>query len=83
MYYSGKCSLAVPCTNRPIKCTVCSMTVWSYSMAQHFEVKHTGMPLCALAIKPTALTYYLIMSWLAGQTCSQSKSSSTFTRRSL
>ena len=57
---AAKCSLAAPCINRPIKCTVCSMTVWSYSMAQHFEVKHTGMPLCALAIKPTALTYYLL-----------------------
>ena len=26
---AAKCSLAAPCTNRPIKCTVCSMTVWS------------------------------------------------------
>ena len=57
---AAKCSLAAPCTNRPIKCVVCSMTVWSYSMAQHFEVKHTGMPLCALAIKPTTLTYHLL-----------------------
>lgn len=47
---AAKCSLAAPCTNRPIKCTVCSMTVWSYSMAHHFELKHTGMPMCALAI---------------------------------
>ena len=46
---AGKSSLATPCTNRPIKCTVCSMTVWSYSMAQHFETKHTGMPMCTVA----------------------------------
>mgnify|MGYP001386450823 CR=1 FL=1 len=36
-----------PCTNRPIKCTVCSAAVWSYSMAAHFEKKHVGMTMCA------------------------------------
>ena len=69
---AAKCSLSAPCTNRPIKCTVCSMAVWSYSTVQHFETKHASMPMCTLAPNPRArgplLTHYLLtscmVSWL-------------------
>ena len=44
---AAKSSTKTPCTNRPIKCTVCSAAVWSYSMAAHFEKKHIGMTMCA------------------------------------
>ena len=68
---AAKCSLAAPCTNRPIKCTVCSMTVWSYSMAHHFELKHTGMPMCALAINygPYLLNLWPLLTALLTLLC--------------
>ena len=49
---AAKSNRHTPCTNRPVKCTVCAVTVWSYSMAQHFEAKHAGMPMCTLASNP-------------------------------
>ena len=29
-----------PCTNRPVQCPKCPLTVWSYSMAAHLENVH-------------------------------------------
>ena len=29
-------TLSAPCTNRPIKCELCALTIWSYSMAEHY-----------------------------------------------
>ena len=68
---AAKCSLATPCTNRPIKCTVCSMTVWSYSMEHHFELKHRGMPMCALAINygPYLLNLWPLLTALLTLLC--------------
>ena len=39
----GRSTLHAPCTNRPVACSICNLTVWSYSMEQHFEEKHPGM----------------------------------------
>ena len=33
---AGEVTVNGPCTNRPMKCPICSSTVWSYSMAAHF-----------------------------------------------
>ena len=41
---AAKVSTTTPCTNRPIMCSVCSdVTVWTYSLAKHFETLHPGI----------------------------------------
>ena len=32
-----------PCTNRPVQCESCELTVSSYSMAQHYADKHSAI----------------------------------------
>ena len=43
---AGNSNLNTPCTNRPLECQHCSQVVASYSMAEHYEEKHsaTAMP---------------------------------------
>ena len=31
-----------PCTNRPIKCEMCSLVVWSYNMRSHYSMAHSN-----------------------------------------
>jgi len=35
-----KVSAFNPCTNRPIKCELCSLVVWSYNMRSHYTLNH-------------------------------------------
>ena len=48
---AAKSTSRTPCTNRPLKCTVCAATIWSYSMALHFERKHVGMQMCVQCLE--------------------------------
>ena len=32
-----------PCTNRPIKCELCDVTMWSYNIEPHYLVSHPDM----------------------------------------
>ena len=37
-----KISAFNPCTNRPIKCEMCSLVVWSYNMKSHYSMAHSN-----------------------------------------
>ena len=36
----AKRSASSPCTNHPVRCPLCTKTVWSYCMAQHYADVH-------------------------------------------
>ena len=40
---AAKVSANAPCTNRPVKCLVCSTIVWSYSMEAHYAKRHPAV----------------------------------------
>ena len=37
-----------PCTNRPIRCYICAVVKWSYSLPKHFRDMHTDHPVLNL-----------------------------------
>ena len=36
----AKTSVSSPCTNHPVRCPLCTKTVWSYCIAQHYADVH-------------------------------------------
>merc|ERR1711957_273015 len=55
---AAKCTVASPCTNRPIKCTICNKVVWSYSMADHFKDKHSRVQMPPGLLKAVQLDFH-------------------------
>lgn len=40
---SASFSKSSPCTNRPVNCTICDETYWSYNIYIHYNEKHSGV----------------------------------------
>jgi len=62
---AAKCSVTSPCTDRPIKCTICSQAIWSYSMVQHFKEKHPAQDMCAPTLNLVPLVPFPVRSQTA------------------
>jgi len=61
---TSKCSLVMPCTNRPFKCNMpgCNLYVWMYSMKTHYADKYEGVKMSEdvkdqVLLKPHERTY--------------------------
>ena len=40
----GKASGLSPCTNRPVQCPTCNLSIWLYCVEMHFATAHAGTP---------------------------------------
>ncbi len=42
-----KCTKNSPCTNRPVKCSICDQVYWSYNMKSHYTYREkAAMRIC-------------------------------------
>ena len=57
---AAKFANVTPCTNRPVQCPQpeCDSVIWSYSMADHFALKHPSVQMPEELAKAVALKYH-------------------------